>query len=365
MRKRGDAPLTPRRGALLLLRMKDADSREDGKIVMNLYVSYYSAPYLTRVNLDTLTREAAIDLTPADYIVDAIVIGDYIYLVSDEGLIIKVDLPTFSEVNRLTLALGGAGSAPHKCTYNNGILYIAGWPYGPESSSLIRVNIPTFTEIDYLGFNKTYPEAPIISGNYLYIALGTVTPDLRRITLVPFALDSTINLSKRYVQCSVIVGTNLYLGHSVSPAVITKVDLTTFTETAVITFLPGENWCWSIVSDGTYLYCGLASAPGTPGVIVRVDLAAFTRVDSLTLPLTEPDIWNLYLYNGFLWALTEGWPTHVVKINLTSFIRIDGLELDATEGDSWAGALWTPAKKWKGNILIDQLIYQHAERMVR
>jgi len=315
---------------------------------MNLYVAYHSTDFVTQVNLDTLTRVSAIDLTPGgggDYGIDAIVIGDSLYLARDcwPGSIIRVDLPTFAETGRCLVAEGWLGSgAPHALAYFNDILYVViDDPPGEPLGGVIRINVPTMTQVDRLDLNARWPVCPIIDGNFLYVPHSLTSGELRRITLVPFALNATINLSTQYARCSVIEGTNLYIGHDISPAVITKVDLITFTETITETFDVGENWCWSIVSDGTYLYCGLASA-GEPGIIVRVDIATFTRVDALTLPLAERDIWNLYIYNNQLWALCETAPTNVVRIDIPTFTRVGGLQLDPSEYDAWAGALWLP-----------------------
>lgn len=318
---------------------------------MNLYVTYYSADFVTKVNLGALTRVGALDLTPGgggDFTCDCIVIGDNLYIGRDvgPGEIVRVNLHAFAETGRLILPENGVGSgAPHAFAYADDILYVViHLPGGGVLGGVIRVDVPTFTRIDRLDLAETFPSCPVIDGNYLYVPHSTIAASLRRITLVPFALNATINLTKRYALCSVIEGTNLYIGHSISPAVVTKVDLNTFTETGIVTFNVGENWCWSIVSDGTYLYCGLASAPGNPGVIVRVDIATFTRVDSLILPLAECDVWNLYLHNGFLWALCESMPTNVVKVGPATFTRVDGLQLNPAELDSWAGALWHGAR---------------------
>ena len=321
---------------------------------MNLYVTYYSANFVTEVNLDTLIRIGAIDLTPGgggNRTVDAIVNGNYLY--TGRAIapveIVKIDLPSFAEVDRLVLPEPDIGGGNNKYMVIVGnILYLAvDRPTGGVNGGIVRINLNTFTRIDRLDLAIRNPQIKT-DGINLYVTYWLSTR-VDRVPIATFAIDNTMNMANTDSQCMLVYGGFLYNGHgNAGQDRLTRINLTTFAEDASILLDPGEAWIWSLVPDGTYLYCGLASAPGTPGVIVRVDLATFTRVDSLTLPIVGPwleaerDIWNLYLYGGYLWALCESGPANVVKIGTSIFTRVDGLKLNAGENDSWAGALWEP-----------------------
>jgi len=324
---------------------------------VNLCVTYYSHDGITDVDLDTLTRVRATDLTPAESTVHVVKSGDYAYLGKDwswpiPSQIIKVHLPSFTEVNRLDLpeigSLGGGGWNMALVIVGD-ILYAAyDEPDGIVNGGIVRIDLNTFTRIDRLDLPVRRPKI-ITDGTNIYVSYWIPTR-IDRIPVATFAIDATINMANAGSQIMLIEGGKLYIGHgNAAPDQLTRIDLPTFAEDASIPLAAGEGWIYGMASDGTYLYLGLGTAAPNPGIIVRVDLATFTRVDALTLPITLPwaaaerDPWSLFVYNNYLWALCESWPANIVKIDLATFTRVDALQLDTVpdvEGDSWSGVLW-------------------------
>ena len=325
---------------------------------MNLCVTYYSHNGITDVNLDTLTRVRATDLTPAESTVHVVKSGDYAYLGKDwswptPSQIIKVHLPSFTEVDRLDFpeigSLGGGGWNMALAITGN-ILYAAydqpDGGLGPNGG-IVRIDLDTFTRIDRLDLPVRDPKI-ITDGTNIYVSYWIPTR-IDRVPVATFAIDATINMVNAGSQIMLIEGNKLYIGHgNMAPDQLTRIDLPTFAEDASIPLAAGEGWIYGMASDGTYLYLGLGTAPGNPGIIVRVDLATFARVDALTLPITLPwasaerDPWSLFVYNNYLWVLCESFPTNIVQIDIPTFTRVTALQLGPVEGDSWSGALWEP-----------------------
>src|SRR2546428_7771099 len=79
-----------------------------------------------------------------------------------------------------------------------------------------------------------------------------------------------------------------YFGTETSPGIVVKVRLADFTRVGALTLNPGEDLLSSAVIDSTggYAYFGTDTFPG---IIVKVRLSDFTRVGALTLRSGEND----------------------------------------------------------------------------
>lgn len=73
-----------------------------------------------------------------------------------------------------------------------------------------------------------------------------------------------------------------YYGTGSSPGKIIKIDLATFTRVGTITLGAGENVLVAAIIDNGFAYFATFTAPSK---IIKIDLATFTRVGDVTLPL--------------------------------------------------------------------------------
>ncbi len=119
-------------------------------------------------------------------------------------------------------------------------------------------------------------------------------------------------------------GTYLYAGLQTSPGKIVKVDLATFTKVSTLTLDTGENIVLSFASDGTYLYVGLQTSPGK---IVKINLSSFIKESTLTLAAGENTVNTLSSDGTYLYAGLTTTPAKVVKIDLSTFIKDSTLSL--------------------------------------
>lgn len=318
---------------------------------MDLFVTSYTFDTVSRISLDTVSILATLALTPAGGpgIEDCILYGDYLIIARNgaaNGELVRVDINTFAEVDILALPeLQIGNGSPHCCLAIVGTtLYIAANnPAGGVLGGIVRVDLNTFTRIDRLDLPDNRPHITT-DGTYLYVGYYIIAgiDRIDRINLGTFAIDATVNLTNPETMAMYIYGGNLYITHGTGPApdIVTRISLAPFAETGNLVLGAGEAWGYGLVSDGTYLYCGCASGVGLDGYVVRIDLATFTRVDSIIMQLLlgEDDAWTVYVYNNFLWVLCENVPGVLVQIDIPTFTRVGSLPFGF--GDSWAGALW-------------------------
>jgi len=151
----------------------------------------------------------------------------------------------------------------------------------------------------------------------------------------------------------VVVAGNLYAGLNTSPGKIVKIDLATFTKTSTLTLDTGEDYVVRSVVSGNYLYAGLQTAPCK---VVKIDLATFTKVATLEFSpdLSGNIIWDLAINGNYLYAClgVSNRRGELWKIDLTTFSVADHFYfLNAGENDSSGLAisgnflycsLWTP-----------------------
>ncbi len=318
---------------------------------MDLFVSYYSFDEVTKVSLDTVTpsRTPPPILIASQFSVHIIETGGFLYLLRDPGpgapLVDKINPLTLTVVDTLVLtmadSLGTVGPNMNLATDGTYLYVSADRPFA-DQGRIIRIDLATFLEVDFIVDALRTPILTMDENNNLYVG-HWFDNEVYRIPAGTFAVDSTLNMtvlaSTQAMHCK---GNFLYIcqGLNGNDRAV-QINLTTFAEVTNINFV-AEPWGWGMASDDTYLYVGLADAPGDPGRIVRCTLNPFARVDSITLPAGENDPWSPLVDGAFLYALCESNPTSVVKIDRATFTRVNGLTFPAGVGDAWSGVMYAP-----------------------
>jgi len=144
----------------------------------------------------------------------------------------------------------------------------------------------------------------------------------------------TFNTNENKVRTLFSDGTYLYAGLATTPGKIVKIDLETFTETSTLTLDPGENNIYSLISDGTNLYAGLYGADvgidyPQIGKIVKINLASFTKVSTLTLDATDFSIYSLFSDGTYIYAGLDTSPAKVIKVDISTFTKTASINLTA------------------------------------
>jgi hypothetical protein len=113
---------------------------------------------------------------------------------------------------------------------------------------------------------------------------------------------------------------------------ISKVDLTSFTQTAVLTLNAGEvsvDTAALVDATGTYAYF---ATQGTPGKVVKIQLSDFTRVGALTLNAGENNPIAAFIdtTNGFAYFGTCTASAGIItKVQLSDFTRVGSLTVSS------------------------------------
>jgi hypothetical protein len=148
-----------------------------------------------------------------------------------------------------------------------------------------------------------------------------------------------LNRGEDSLNCAVIDTANgfAYFGTSTTPGIVVKVSLATFTKVGALTLAAGEDSLLSAVIDpgNGFAYFGTET---DPGIVVKVNLQTFTRAGALTLDAGEGALYSAVIdtANGFACFGTDTNPGIVVKINLASLSRVGALTLNA--GESYLGS---------------------------
>ncbi|TFJ82445.1 hypothetical protein NSK_006271 [Nannochloropsis salina CCMP1776] len=112
------------------------------------------------------------------------------------------------------------------------------------------------------------------------------------------------------------------------PGIVVKVNLTDFSRVDSLALENGEDELVTSVVSGEYAYFGTENFPG---IVVKVNLTDFSRVDSLELDNGEDSPRTSVVSGEYAYFGTDTSPGIVVKVNLTDFSRVDSLELDNGE----------------------------------
>jgi hypothetical protein len=179
--------------------------------------------------------------------------------------------------------------------------------------------------------------------------LPAAEPSVAAETARPFERVGALTLAgDGYLHSAVIdrAGRFAYFGTDTSPGRIVKVDLATFTRVGTLTLPAGDDRPYPAVIDpaGRFAYFGTITSPGR---VVKVDLASFTHVATLTLATGVNRLTSAVIdpAGRFAYFGTDTWQGQVVKVDLDSFTHVATLTLAA--GDNHLGsAVMDPAGRF-------------------
>jgi hypothetical protein len=280
--------------------------------------------------------------------------GKYAYFAtfSSPGNIIKVDLATFSIVDRKQL------NERFTCCVMDPVGYYAYFGNHTDIDSYFTtIRLSSFTvEANTLlpkGF-ESFVSSCIDSKNVFafFGTGGTINnPRIIRVDLKTFSLvnygEFTYSLSETNpanpsVECMIldpINGRYMYagfnLGYFENYSCLEKIDLVNFNRVNTITLAFAIPMCILVDKNGTYAYVGAIShSAGNPtgGKILKIDLATFTQVAVLVLNADERPVRGVMEPNEeYAYFCTESTPGKIVRVNLTTFTRVDALTLNSNE----------------------------------
>jgi hypothetical protein len=156
---------------------------------------------------------------------------------------------------------------------SGGYLYVGMYQY--NGALVDKIDLSTFTHTAYLycAGDENYASTLNVDATYLYVGCmsgghsGSTPSRFVRVFLSNFTRKDTLVLGSGELNLgtATMIGTDLFGGLDVTPPIVTRIDLTTFTETQTLTLLSDDHISAgglhagtnSLVYDGsTYLYAG-------------------------------------------------------------------------------------------------------------
>lgn len=319
-----------------------------------------------KVNLDTFSLLTSLELNPLAVIsAHCVIDSTYMYVtygIGDSFEVIRVRLSDMTLVDSITIS--DPYEIPLCMLVHKGFLYVG--CDDKVTSYIVKINLSTFVFDSALAIGVTgvasSPYDMVVVGNYLYTASQGYT---YKIDLATFTEVGSIDWSVDYdisadLRCCCADSTYLYLG-AWNAVVILRVALATFTweETGYCEVTEDEMTALAI--SGGYLYA--TTLDGSPD-LMKVDLTTFTEED--TLDVTYYDARDLVISGGYLYMAMDYTPGSPIidKVRLSTFAQDTALDLeDYANYATWSIAGIVAGRKYLGNINVDQLVFQHAERM--
>jgi len=127
-------------------------------------------------------------------------------------------------------------------------------------------------------------------------------------------------------------GTYIYAGLEISPAIVIKIDPATMTTVSTWTGGAGEDNCLALTFDGTYIYAGLYT---TPALVIKIDPATMTTVSTWTGGAGEDYCIALTFDGTYIYAGLQKTPALVIRFMLPRTTSFDfGVATIAALGSS-------------------------------
>lgn len=159
---------------------------------------------------------------------------------------------------------------------------------------------------------RSYGSPDLIHEQGAYEIDDTITLDAGEDNIIPLISD----------------GTYLYGGTQTSPGKIVRIDLATFTKESTLTLDAGENLVHSLIIHKDYLYAGLGTSPSK---IVKINRLSFAKESTLTLDAGENNLYDLAVDGHSIYAAIHTSPGKVVKVSIDTFTKTSVLTFGAGE----------------------------------
>lgn len=284
---------------------------------------------VVKVDLQTLERIGAVMLPggegeePEKYLYSAVIdpAGRYAYFGTGTypGKVVKIDLQSFERVSAITLE-------PGEEVLRAAVIDPAGQfaYFGTDSfpAHVVKIDLGSFERVGALDLNEGILTSAVMdpAGQFAYFGLSVGF--VAKVDLASFTLTDSIYTGVGTVFSSALIdaaGQFAYFGtDGTDPGQVVKLDLANFSPVDTLTLQPGEAWAKSaaISADGAFAYFGTGSDRVRPARVVKIDLANFTRAGAITLNEGEdqPSAAVIAPNDGSLYFATSTFPGRIVKV---------------------------------------------------
>lgn len=285
---------------------------------------------------------------------DLVIYGSYMYAAVtglNPARVVKIDLSTFTRVDAVTLASGR--NNPNAIVTDGTYLYVLTGSVPTSSTNrmkVTRISIGSFTVTDSLDLGANYisPDSAVIVGDYLYIsgaydldgiAGGASEAVIAKVQLSTFTLVDYLTLSETDINQMTGLAYydtylyGIYLNFTSVTGYVVKVDEIFFGVQSSLNLGIWGTEELDIVGDNLYA----ASNNGTGIYLSKVDLNTFT-LGSPDLLLSSTLYYayghlNHYGSNQLFIAFNEA-PAKIVEVNLGSWAVTQTLELGSGDDDA-------------------------------
>jgi hypothetical protein len=281
------------------------------------YFATYSTPgNIIKVDLNTfsIVDRKQINETLSCCIIDPV--GYYAYFGMhreyDDSYFTQIKLSSFTVENNTLLPRGTESFEASCIDDKNAIAYFA-TSSAIDNARIVRVDLDTFSLIDYKEFS------------YDTSITNAAFPGIVDMVLDP--------INSRYMYIAV------NLGYFDTRSYIEKIDLVTFSQVNTIQLDFTVPKCILIDKKGKYAYIGAVNVSGgnpTNGKVIKIDLATFTQVDVLTMLNSDEIIvrGTMGPTDEYAYFCTEkeiSAPGKVIRVDLITFTVTDVLTLNSGE----------------------------------
>jgi len=271
---------------------------------------------VVKISLSAFTRIGSLSLNSGENVLESALIdpaGGFAYFGTDTapGIVVKVRLSTFTRFSALTLNSGEDTLASAVIDPTSSLAY-----FGTDTSPgmIVKVGLSTFTRVANLTLNP--------AESFLTTAV----------------IDPTSGFA--YFGASGCLGPQ-FIQYCQTPGILVKLRLSNFTQVGSLSFNSGEFNLVSSVIDSTGGSAYFGTDPFTnyrlpselPGLVVKVELSAFTNAGAISMSPGETNASPAAIDSaaGFLYFGTHTWPGVIVKVRLSNFTRVGSLVLNPGE----------------------------------
>lgn len=292
------------------------------------YFGTYTQPsaQILKVDLDTLETVDSIVLADGEQLLVSAVVdpdGDYAYFATADypSRVVKIDLATFERVGAITFGMGEDVARAAVIDPDGRFAYFATDTF---PAFVVKVDLATFERVDRLELNEdeflAYSAFIDPRGQFAYVvtALGNaiVKIDLATFQRVGAIIDGTFDVPS--VAMVDALGEFAYVGTNSPPGLLSKIDLAAFQIVDTLS-LPVGLGSGVIHPDGDVAYLG-TSNQHSPGSILKVDLETFELVSQLEQDAGEEDFGAAVFdpATGNVLSATGSWgawPGHILRFN--------------------------------------------------
>ena len=220
-------------------------------------------------------------------------------------------------------------NVPHRFVIDGNFIYVGCFDM---PGAVYKYSLPDLALLASITLSQDKVNSMALLGDYLYVGTATIPAHLFKLNVTDLSIVADVAMPDTNALALATMGGYLFVSYSVSPGVVAKVDPASLQTVKTLYLSSNADTIKKLVSVGNHLYAGVYDYAGSTGhysQICKIDPVSLTVLKTVNFAVGTTNLVDMVEAEGFLYACTWGnaVPAEIIKVDLATFQIVGTLSL--------------------------------------